>query len=85
MPNLTYIPHVKVDAICEAPWGAYPTSCDTVYDEDEREVRRWLDVSRDSGALRDYLDRFASHPGDHAALAEHLAGAGQLADLRVGG
>jgi glutaconate CoA-transferase, subunit A len=82
-PNLTYIPHVKVEAICEAPWGAYPSSCDTAYDEDAREVRRWLEVSRDTGALRRYLERFVASGLDHRALAEELAGSDRLADLTV--
>lgn len=54
-PNLTYIPHTKVKAICEAPFGAYPGSCDTLYDEDEDELRRWSEAGRDETLFRSYL------------------------------
>lgn len=82
-PNLTYIPHVKVSAICAAPWGAYPTACDTMYDEDAAELRTWLTAGRDPEAARVYLDRWTTHEGDHAELAASSAGHDRLASLTV--
>lgn len=85
-PNLTYIPHVKVDAICEAPFGAYPSSCDTVYDEDADEIRHWMEVSRDPVRLAEYLERTVLSVPDHESfLADRVGALGPdgLSRLRV--
>lgn len=71
-PNLTYIPHLKVTAICEAPWGAHPGSCDTVYDEDAAELQRWVDASRE-GRFPQYLAETSA--ADHDAYIAALTGA----------
>lgn len=82
MPNLTYIPHTKVDMICEAPFGAWPGSCDTRYDEDAEELERWLVAGRDPQAFADYLGRLLAGES-HAQMIEELAGAQHLSSLEV--
>jgi glutaconate CoA-transferase subunit A len=82
-PNLTYIPHTKVTAICEAPFGAYPASCDTVYDEDEDELEAWAVAGRSEDAFAAYLEHTVRSVPDHAGLLERV-GADRLASLRVG-
>jgi len=71
-PNLTYIPHVKVDAVCEAPFGAFPGSCDTVYDEDDRELETWAAAGRDPDSFRAYLQDTVLASPDHGAFVERL-------------
>lgn len=71
-PNLTYIPHVKVDAICEAPLGAWPGSCDTEYDEDGEELERWATAGRDPEVFRRYVDQVLLSAPDHDAFLERL-------------
>ena len=73
-PNLTYIPHTKVDAICEAPFGAYPGSCDTVYNEDEAELIAWSEAGRGDSAFDLYIDRNVRTVPDHKGF---LARVGQ--------
>lgn len=69
-PNLTYIPHTKVDAICVAPFGAHPGSCDTVHDEDEPEIGAWSRAGRDPAAWQGYLDRTVRELPDHDAYLD---------------
>jgi len=82
-PNLTYIPHTKVDAICEAPFGAHPGSCDTVYDEDEPEIAAWSRAGRDPDAWPGYLERTALDLADHDAYLDAV-GRDRLERLAVG-
>lgn len=82
MPNLTYIPHTKVDMVCEAPFGAWPGSCDTRYDDDAEELERWLAAGRDPQVFADYLGRLLDS-GSHAQMIEKLAGAERLSSLEV--
>jgi len=81
-PNLTYIPHTKVAAVCEAPFGAYPSSCDTVYDEDQAELAAWAQAGRADEDFAAYLERTISGPTDHAAYLDQV-GRERLAALRV--
>ncbi len=46
-PNLTYIPHLWVEAIVEAPFGAHPLSCDGYYDEDAAHMEYYQACSRE--------------------------------------
>jgi glutaconate CoA-transferase subunit A len=81
-PNLTYIPHTKVAAVCEAPFGAHPGSCDTVYDEDQEELARWVTAGAAEEGFGRYLAQTVREVPDHAA---YLAAVGEarLAALGV--
>jgi glutaconate CoA-transferase, subunit A len=81
-PNLTYIPHTKVDMICEAPFGAYPGSCDTFYDEDEAEIAQWFAAGRDPDRWSEYLARTVLDVPDHDAFVA-LVGEERLRALEV--
>ncbi|QPZ38283.1 CoA transferase subunit A [Paramicrobacterium chengjingii] len=82
-PNLTYIPHTKVAAVCEAPYGAYPGSCDTFYDEDETELQAWVDASRSDETFVTYLKETVGDTQDHETFLRQI-GAKRLASLKVG-
>ncbi|MGV9800576.1 CoA transferase subunit A [Mycobacterium sp. NPDC003449] len=81
-PNLTYIPHTKVAAVCEASYGAYPSSCDTVYDEDQIELAAWAQAGRTEEGFRAYVDRTVRDVSDHDAYLETV-GHGRLEALAV--
>jgi glutaconate CoA-transferase subunit A len=63
-PNLTYIPHVWVEAIVEAPFGAHPLSCDGYYDEDEEHMYYYQACSK-PGNFAEYADRYIYGTKDH--------------------
>lgn len=81
-PNLTYIPHTKVEAICEAPFGAFPGSCDTMYDEDEEELMKWSHAGRTADEFRAYLRRNVVEVADHEQFL-HLVGQARMDSLKV--
>ncbi len=64
-PNLTYIPHVWVEAIVEAPFGAHPLSCDGYYDEDEEHLWYYQECSKEPGRFKEYADKFIYGTTDH--------------------
>lgn len=82
-PNLTYIPHTKVDAVCEAPFGAHPGSCDTVYDEDEDELARWVAASGTEDTFREYIAETVREMPDHAGYLRRV-GETRMSSLGVG-
>ncbi len=73
-PNLTYIPHTKVSAVCLAPFGAYPGSCDTVYDEDQDELAAWAAAGRTDDGFEEYLSRTVRGVADHEAYLASIGG-----------
>jgi glutaconate CoA-transferase subunit A len=81
-PNLTYIPHTKVTAVCDAPFGAYPGSCDTLYDEDQDELAVWAAAGKTGEEFKPYLARTIDDVKDHAAYLE-LVGSERLSRLKV--
>lgn len=81
-PNLTYIPHTKVAAVCEAPFGAYPGSCDTVHDEDEDELARWVAAGKSDEGFAEYLARTVRDLPDHEAFLASV-GRERLSALEV--
>lgn len=68
-PNLTYIPHIWVEAIVEVPFGAHPLSCDGYYDEDEAHMEDYQRLMKE-GDFASYAARYITGPADHA---EYLA------------
>lgn len=63
-PNLTYIPHLWVDAIVEAPFGAHPLSCDGYYDEDTEHMQYYQECSR-GGRFDEYAETYIRGVEDH--------------------
>ncbi len=63
-PNLTYIPHLWVDAIVEAPFGAHPLSCDGYYDEDTEHMQNYQECSK-GGRFDEYAETYIHGVEDH--------------------
>jgi glutaconate CoA-transferase subunit A len=56
-PELTLVPGFLVAAVVEAPGGAWPGACWPDYAVDEAAVWDYLESSRDSERLAEYLER----------------------------
>lgn len=81
--NLTYIPHVWVEAIVEAPFGAHPLSCDGYYDEDEEHLRYYQECSKEPGRFKEYADKFIYGTTDHGDYLQKAVTPQRLLQLSV--
>lgn len=81
-PRGTVIPHFAVDAVVEAPHGAYPHECFGRYEADAGHFAAYMTAVREKGvdAVSEYVD---AHVGSHPGFASFLGsvGAGRLAGL----
>ncbi|MCO6052276.1 hypothetical protein NGM99_21025 [Mesorhizobium sp. RP14(2022)] len=82
-PSLTYIPGNWVEAIVEVPFGAHPAACDTLYDEDDRQMSDYVARSRTVEGAESYLAEFVHGVPDHTTYLEKVGGAAALATLDV--
>jgi glutaconate CoA-transferase, subunit A len=75
-PDATILPHFLVDAVVEAPMGAYPHECYGRYEADFAHFDEYVDaIRRDGGgAVSAYLDR---HVHRHPDFAGFLASFGE--------
>jgi glutaconate CoA-transferase subunit A len=81
-PDRTMLPYFAVDAVVEAPYGAYPNECYGLYVADFGHFDVYAAATRERGpdAARQYL---AENVDGHASFDGFLAAAGEarLADL----
>jgi glutaconate CoA-transferase, subunit A len=68
IPEVVAIPGFMVDAVVEAPGGAWPCSCAGYYDYDTAYLAAYVEASKDDLALRRFLDERVF--GLAAAVAE---------------
>ena len=85
LPTLTYIPHIWVDAVVEAPFGAHPTACDSYYNEDEDHLAIYLERARKPHGFASYLDEFVYGVESHDAYLARMGGTEALSRLNVPG
>ena len=64
-PEMTSIPGFMVRAIVEAPGGAQPCSCHPRYGVNEKEMRRYMEMSKTPEGLAEYLGTFLHESGLH--------------------
>jgi glutaconate CoA-transferase subunit A len=83
-PDATVLPHFLVDAVVEAPMGAFPHECYGRYEADFSHFDEYVAAVRHDGlaAVAAYLDR---HVHRHADFAAFLAsfGASRLQGQRA--
>jgi glutaconate CoA-transferase, subunit A len=83
-PDATVLPHFLVDAVVEAPMGAFPHECYGRYEADFAHFDEYVAAIRRDGlaAVAAYLDR---HVHRHPDFAAFLAGFGgsRLQDRRA--
>jgi glutaconate CoA-transferase subunit A len=83
--HLNMIPRFRTTAIVEAPYGAHPSSCMPLYDQDREHLRMYSQKARDPVAFRKYLDRYVYGVTSHMEYLK-LIGVEKLLRLRrVGG
>lgn len=57
-PTDTVLPKLFIDAVVEAPYGAYPTSCDTRYDYDLDHLLLYNERSKTEEGISSYLEEY---------------------------
>lgn len=55
-PDRTVLPGFRVSAVCEVPWGAYPSYVEGHYGRDDAAYSDWDALSRDSGTLDRWIE-----------------------------
>lgn len=70
----TVIPHFAVDAVVEAPYGAYPHECYGRYEADADHFAAYMEAIRANGvdAVADYVDTHVRGHADHASFLESV-------------
>jgi glutaconate CoA-transferase subunit A len=63
MPEATTIPHFLVDAVVEAPKGAYPASCFNYYDADYGHIQEYMKWANE-GRFEEYLNQYVYRRGE---------------------
>jgi glutaconate CoA-transferase subunit A len=83
-PDATVLPHFLVDAVVEAPMGAYPHECYGRYEADFAHFDEYAGAVRRDGvaAVSAYLDRHVHRHPDFAAFLASF-GSGRLAAQRA--
>jgi glutaconate CoA-transferase, subunit A len=67
MPEVVAIPSFMVDAVVEAPGGAWPFSCTPFYAYDAEYLRCWVEASRSAESARHFIEtRLRVHVTDGA-------------------
>lgn len=62
-PERTVLPAFAVDAVVEAPRGAWPTTCRPRYEADADALRAWVEASAEDAATEELLGRWAMGQG----------------------
>ena len=81
-PTSTVIPFYLVDAVCEAPYGAYPGTMPYEYFSDEEHLQEWLKVQEDSQAFQEFLNRNIYQCPDHFEYLQRNGGIQKINRLR---
>jgi glutaconate CoA-transferase subunit A len=59
-PERTVLPAFAVDAVAEAPRGAWPTTCRPRYEADRDALRAWVEASAEDASLEGLLGRWTA-------------------------
>jgi glutaconate CoA-transferase subunit A len=85
LSHLNLIPRFRTRAIVEVPFGAHPSSCLQVYDNDREHLKMYAQMARTQGDFKKYLDKYVYGVKSHMDYLE-LIGIEALMRLRhVGG
>ena len=83
-PGLTSIPYYVVDAVVEAPFGAYPGECQGYHSQDNDHVGEVFSAVQGFDDPQAYLKKYIYSVADDREMLETRVGAGKLLDLRRG-
>lgn len=85
LSHLNLVPRFRTTAIVEVPYGAHPSSCLQVYDNDREHLKMYAQVARDPAEFKKYLDKYVYGVKSHMDYLK-LIGIERLTKLRhVGG
>lgn len=56
-PSHTIIPYFCVDAVCEVPFGAYPSNMPYEYFTDEAHIKEWLTMEKDDEQYQSFIEK----------------------------
>jgi len=82
-PHRTTYPRFVVDAVVEAPWGAYPSSCFPKYTHDKEFFSAYSKAAKDPEQFQSFWADRVVGPTDQAAFLE--ANGGVATTLRIRG
>lgn len=85
LSHLNQIPRFRTTAIVEVPYGAHPSSCLQVYDNDREHLKMYARVARDPAEFKKYLEKYVHGVKSHMEYL-NLIGLERLMKIRrVGG
>lgn len=82
-PSHTLIPHFLVDAVCEAPFGAFPGNMVGEYFSDEDHLRLWLESEKDPETFKKFMDKYIYGVEDFEDYLELCGGIKRINQLRA--
>lgn len=82
-PQRTAIPYYLVDAVVEAPFGAYPCNMPGEYFSDEPHLQEWLKAESDEVEFAAFLDRYIYDLPDFQSYLKRCCDGERLARLRA--
>ncbi len=81
-PHQTAIPYYLVDAVVEAPFGAYPTNMPYEYFTDEAHLKAWLEAEKDEETFEAFFKKQIYDVEDHWGYIALNGGARRLSELK---
>jgi len=81
-PHRTTWPRFITDAVVEAPWGAYPTSCFPQYGHDKAFFSAYSSAAGDPESFRVFWNERLAGPETHAAFLQANGGAETVNRIR---
>src|SRR5205085_8167151 len=82
-PERTIIPAHRVEAVIHQPFGAHPTTVFGCYDYDAAHLKLYVEHSKRSERIGDYIDTYIRGTKDHRAYLEKSGGLAHLATLKA--
>ena len=81
-PGRTSIPYYVVDAVVEAPFGAYPGECQGYYAPDNDHVVEVFGAIQRLDEVRPYLDKYVFSVSDDVEMLEKRVGMHRVLEMR---
>jgi len=82
-PERTIIPAHRVEAVIHQPFGAHPTAVFGCYDYDAAHLKLYVEHSRSSERIGDYIDTYIRDTEDHRNYLEKVGGLRHLTALKA--
>ncbi len=82
-PERTIIPAHRVEAVIHQPWGAHPTAVFGRYDYDAAHLKLYVEHSKRSERIGDYIDTYIRGTKDHWEYLEKAGGLRHLESLKA--